>query len=44
VGVKAGCYQGDEIGRNFALWVIAYFGQFIENGRSSTNVGATFST
>jgi hypothetical protein len=35
--------QGDQIGRIFAQWVIVYFGQFLENYRSSPNFGVTFS-
>jgi hypothetical protein len=30
-------YQGDQIGRIVAFWVIAYFGQLIENLHNSAN-------
>jgi hypothetical protein len=36
--------QGDQIGRIFALLVIVYFGQLIENYVNSPHFGATFST
>jgi hypothetical protein len=29
--------QGDQVGRIFAYWAIVYFGQFLENHRSSPN-------
>jgi hypothetical protein len=29
--LKYGFEQGDQIGRMFAQWVIAYFGQVLEN-------------
>jgi hypothetical protein len=34
--------QGDQIGRIFAQWAIAYFGQWFENYRSSAYFWATF--
>jgi hypothetical protein len=34
--------QGDQIGRIFVYWVIVYFGQFVENYRSSPNIWTTF--
>jgi hypothetical protein len=34
--------QCDQIGRIFAQWVIAYFGQFIENDRNSPHYWATY--
>jgi hypothetical protein len=43
--VSALCYvrggQGDHIGRIFPYWMIAYFGQFLENYRSSPKLWAT---
>jgi hypothetical protein len=35
-------HQGDQIGRNFSLWAIAYFGQCFENYRSSKKNLASF--
>jgi hypothetical protein len=34
------CKQGDQIGRIFAYWAIALFGQFFENFRWSTTIWA----
>jgi hypothetical protein len=34
--------QGDQIGRVFAPWAIVYFGEFLENHRSSQKLRATF--
>jgi hypothetical protein len=39
---KAWPEQGDQIGRIFAHWAIAFVGQFIENYRSSANSWANF--
>jgi hypothetical protein len=36
--------QGDQIGRIFAYWTIVFFGQFLENCKSSPQIFATFST
>jgi hypothetical protein len=33
--------QGDQIGRVFAYWVIAYFGHFYENYRNTLKFSAT---
>jgi hypothetical protein len=35
--------QGDQIGRKFAQWVIAYFWQLCENYKSIPHILATFS-
>jgi hypothetical protein len=34
--------QGDQNGRIFTNWSVVFFGQFIENYRSSSNSKATF--
>jgi hypothetical protein len=35
-------WQGDQIGRIFAQWVIVFFGQFLENYRSITSIFGYF--
>jgi hypothetical protein len=42
VGCGGFCYQGDQIWRIFARWVIVYSGYFSLNYRSSQNVRAIF--
>jgi hypothetical protein len=37
------CRQGDQIGRIFAQRATVYFGQFLENYKSSPHLCATFS-
>jgi hypothetical protein len=39
----AGCWQGDQIGRISASRAIVYFGQFLENDKTTPNFSATFS-
>jgi hypothetical protein len=34
-------FQGDQIGRIFVHWAMVYFGQFLENYRSTPNFWAT---